>query len=64
MKKWLEGLEPPDIKRRIEIMENLLPETGGVEGAKRTVRARNPRPRGSARATCAGGTVTSRSRTI
>ena len=44
-KKWLEGLKPPDLNRRLEIMENLLPETGGVEGAKLTIHARNPRPK-------------------
>jgi hypothetical protein len=45
-KKWLEGLEPPGIERRIQIAENILPKTGGLEGAKRSIRAMNPRPKG------------------
>jgi hypothetical protein len=44
-KKWLEGLEPPGLDRRLDIMANLHPEAGGggLQGAKRTVRARNLR---------------------
>jgi hypothetical protein len=45
-KKWLEGLEPPGLMRRLEIMRDFIPEKLGVEGVKRTVRAMNPRPNG------------------
>jgi hypothetical protein len=47
-KKWLEGLKPPDIKRRLDIIEALDPETRerlDAAGVRRTVRAFNPRPK-------------------
>jgi hypothetical protein len=45
-KKWLEGLAPPGVDRRLRIAENLGPKPVGLEGAKRSVRAMNPRPKG------------------
>jgi hypothetical protein len=47
-RKWLEGLEPPDLGRRLDIIEALDPETReriDLAGVNRTVRAFSPRPK-------------------
>ena len=44
-KRWLEGLEMPDLMRRLDIVSAYPEDKITREGVKRTVRASNPAPK-------------------
>jgi hypothetical protein len=62
-RRWLEGLEMPDLMRRLDILSAIPENKATPEGLKRTVRAFNPAPKSGDRASCVGGTARYRNRT-
>lgn len=44
-RRWLEGLEMPDLMRRLDVLSAIPEDKATPEGLKRTVRAFNPAPK-------------------
>ena len=44
-RRWLEGLEMPDLMRRLDMLSAIPEDKATPEGLKRTVRALNPAPK-------------------